>query len=388
MGYTSYTRLQAALQHKEADRIPFDFGGTGQTGINAKVYIKLREYLGLPKKDVVIGDTLQQLAIVDKDVLDLFEVDVETIYPSSPNEPGNSKDVHLDGDHYYWRDEWGIDWKMPLGYGLYFDMYQAPLSEIENIADMKDYFIPDGADPGRFKSMREDVNECVNVREKGCIIGRHYAGIFETASWMRGVENFLCDMVVNKDFAEGLLDIITDNKIDYWAEALKVCGDAPQVIAEADDLATQNSLIISKEMYRKIIKPRHKRLCESVRKLAGRDVSIFYHCCGAMKELIPDLIEAGFDIFNPVQVSAAGMDTKELKRDFGKQITFWGGGCDSQHILPRGTVQEVKDEVKRRIDDLAPDGGYVFASIHNVQSDVPPENIVAMWEAFKENRKY
>lgn len=388
MEYTSYERIGAALNHKEADKIPFDFGGTGQTGINVKAYVNLREYLGLPKKEIEIGDTLQQLAKVDQDVLDMFSVDVETVYPGLPDVKGNYEEVTLNGDYYYWGDEWGIKWKMPVGYGLYFDMYKAPLAEIETIDELKGFYIPNGSDPGRFTTMQKDVEACVLDKKRGCIIGRHYAGIFETASWMRGLENFLCDMVVNRSLAEKLLDIVTDNKIAYWAQALKVAGNNPQVLAEADDLATQNSLIVSKEMYREIIKPRHKRLCETVRKAAGRPISFFYHCCGAMKELIPDLIEAGFDIMNPIQVSAKGMDPKELKRLFGKDVTFWGGGCESQHILPNGTVQEVKDEVKRRIDELAPGGGFVFASIHNIQADVPPENIVAMWETFKDNCKY
>ena len=388
MAYTSYDRLGASLMHKEADRITFDFGGTLQTGINNKAYRALRDYLGLPERDIEIADTLQQLAKVDQDVIERLQVDVETIYPGAPDTKGHCSDITEDTRYYYWTDEWGISWKMPKGYGLYFDIMSAPLAGIDTLAGIKDYYFPYGADPGRFRSMKEDTDACVNERKKGCILGRHYAGIFETASWLRGLENFFCDMAANPGFAEGLLDIVTENKIEYWTEALKASGDAPQVISEADDVAMQNGLMISKEMYRRILKPRHKRLCETIRKRAGRHVGIFFHCCGAMKELIPDFVEAGFDIFNPIQVSAAGMDTKELKRDFGKDITFWGGGCESQHILPRGTVQEVKDEVKRRIDDLAPGGGFVFASIHNIQADVPPENMVAMWEAFQENCKY
>jgi len=166
--------------------------------------------------------------------------------------------------------------------------------------------------------------------------------------------------------------------------ALDVVGDNVLVISEADDLASQNSLLVSANMYRQFIKPRHKKLFSYIKSKAQNKVYIFYHTCGAVKELIPDLIEAGVDILNPVQVNAKGMDSKELKKLFGKDITFWGGGVDTQHILPHGTPQEVRDETKRRIEDLAPGGGFIFNPVHNVQRDVPPENYMAMWETLQE----
>ncbi len=155
------------------------------------------------------------------------------------------------------------------------------------------------------------------------------------------------------------------------------------IVSEADDLATQRGLMMSKEMYRRFIFPCHQRLFAHIRKQARSRVYIFYHSCGAVRPLIPTLIEEGVDILNPVQVSAEGMDTAALKRDFGKELTFWGGGVDTQHVLPRGTPQQVRDEVRRRIDDLAPGGGFVFSTVHNVQADVPPENYLAMWEELR-----
>jgi uroporphyrinogen decarboxylase len=156
------------------------------------------------------------------------------------------------------------------------------------------------------------------------------------------------------------------------------------IVSEADDLASQNRLLVSPELYRKLIKPRHARLFAFIKQQAKTPVKIFYHSCGAVSELLPDLIESGIDILNPVQVSAAKMDTRELKRRYGGKLTFYGGGIDTQRILPRGTPAEVRDEVRRRIDDLAPGGGFIFNTVHNIQADVPPENIVAMRETLAE----
>jgi uroporphyrinogen decarboxylase len=205
---------------------------------------------------------------------------------------------------------------------------------------------------------------------------------------MRGFENFFCDMVTNQPFAEALLEIIMEIKMCYWARALELVGPNVMMVSEADDLASQNRCLVSRELYRKLLKPRHTHLFSFIKQRARVPVKVFYHSCGAVAPLIPDLIEAGIDILNPVQVSAAGMDTAELKKQFGKELTFYGGGVDTQEVLPRGTQQQVRDEVRRRIDDLAPGGGFIFNTVHNIQADVPPGNIVAMWEALQEYGVY
>ncbi|NQT84988.1 hypothetical protein HQ563_18380, partial [bacterium] len=185
-----------------------------------------------------------------------------------------------------------------------------------------------------------------------------------------------------------LLDKVMEVKWDYWDIILDIVGENVLVISEADDLAGQNGPLISPKLYRELIKPRHTQLFSMIKKKAKSRVYIFFHSCGAVRELIPDLIESGIDILNPVQVSAAGMDTRELKREFGKDITFWGGGVDTQYVLPRGNRQEIVDEVRRRIEDLAPGGGFVFSAVHNIQGDVPPENIMIMWEALQKYGGY
>jgi uroporphyrinogen decarboxylase len=175
-------------------------------------------------------------------------------------------------------------------------------------------------------------------------------------------------------------------KMAYWENALVEGGDFVSAIVEADDMAGQNGMLISLQTYRNIVKPRHKKLFDFIK--SRTRAKIFFHSCGAVRKVIPDLIDAGIDVLNPVQVSAAGMDSAELKREFGKYITFWGGAVDSQNVLETGSVQQVKDDVRRRIEDLAPGGGFVFAPVHNIQCTVPPENVAALWETLHEYGTY
>ena len=279
-------------------------------------------------------------------------------------------------------DEWGIEWWKPRDGGFYYDMRRHPLAEVDTLEGLAKYKFPDPLDPGRYDRMAERADDLMNRKQVAYVLGRNAPGIFEIALWMRGFENFFCDMVANKKFAEALLDAIMEVKMKYWQRALELVGPNVMMVSEADDLASQDRCLVSQELYRNLIRPRHTKLFSFIKKQARAPVKIFYHSCGAIVPLIPDLIESGIDVLNPVQVSAAGMETRELKRRFGKDITFYGGGVDTQHVLPHGTPQEVRDEVKRRIDDLAPGGGFIFNTVHNIQADVPPENIVAMWKPF------
>ncbi|NJO90916.1 MAG: hypothetical protein HC831_19600 [Chloroflexia bacterium] len=261
--------------------------------------------------------------------------------------------------------------------------------DIDSIEKLKDWVWNDPEDPVRFQTMKERADFIVGVENNAYLLGRQFAGIFETALWLRGIDNFLCDLYQEPSFAEYLLDIIVDMKIKYWNKALESVEDNIMIVTEADDLGTQDSLMISPEMYRKFLKPRHAKIHEFIKKKAKRPVKIFFHCCGAIYSILPDLIESHIDILNPFQVSAKNMgDTKKFKKEFGGDLTIWGGGCDTQSILNLGTTQQVIDETKRRIDDLAPGGGFVFTPVHNIQGEVPPENIMAMWNTWDAYGKY
>ncbi len=389
MGESEWThrkRVETTLNHAEPDRVPFDLGGSILTGIHEQAYRRLRAYMGLPEREVVIEDACQRLAKVDDDVKARLDVDVYGINPGPPR--GFETPQWTEGGYHKFRDEWGIEWWRPVDGGLYYDMRAHPLADVDTVEGLARIHVPDPLDPGRFEGLAAQADALMNGRQVAYILGRNAAGILEIALWTRGAENFYCDLLANRPFAEALLDVVLENKMAYWTRALELVGENVMMVSEADDLCTQDGMLISPELYRQLLKPRHTRLFEHIRKHAATDVKIFYHCCGAVMPILPDLIESGIDVLNPVQVSAAGMDTRELKRRFGKDLTFYGGGVDTQRVLPYGTPEQVQDEVRRRIDDLAPGGGFVFNTVHNIQADVPPENIMAMWEALREYGAY
>lgn len=381
--WTSRRRVETTLSHREPDRVPYDLGGTILTGIHHQAYRRLRNHLDLPQAEIEIEDPVQQLALVHEDVKRRLKVDVYGLNPGSAI-AGAPPPPWSEAGYDKLLDEWGIEWWKPQDGGFYYDMRRHPLAHIDTIQGLANYRFPDPLDPGRYVGMAEKSNQLLNDRQVAYVLGRNAPGIFEVALWTRGFENFFTDMLTNQPFAEALLDAICEVKMNYWARALELVGKNVMIVSEADDLASQDRHLCSPALYRKLIKPRHTRLFAFIRKQAQVPVKIFYHSCGAVSDILPDLIESGIDILNPVQVSARGMDTRELKRRFGRDITFYGGGVDTQRVLPRCSPEEVRDEVRRRIDDLAPGGGFIFNTVHNIQADVPPANIMAMWTALQE----
>jgi len=275
---------------------------------------------------------------------------------------------------------------MPKKGGWYYDMREHPLAGPISEEAVDRYPWPDPLDPARFAGIGEAARRILREEGRAVIMGGMSAGILEMHAWLRGFEDAYADFGANPRLAGRLMDKVLEMKMAYWGKALEILGDAVDVVQEADDFAGQSGLLLSPRTYREIAKPRHKALFDFIH--ARTKAKIFFHSCGAVRKVIPDLIEAGVDILNPVQVSAAGMDTAELKREFGKDLTFWGGGVDTQRVLGTGTPDEVRREVRRRIEDLKPGGGFVFAAVHNIQGNVPVENIVAMWEAFREFGSY
>lgn len=380
---TSRERLWAALNHKEADRVPMDIGSTPVTGISKVAYVRLLEYMGLPEEKVEFFDIVQQLAIPGDRFLKEFGVDTRNVAP------GKSSNWELkiseEGEYKYFRDEWGIRWRMPKSGGFYYDMAEHPLADLAEADEADDRCFPDPLDPARYKGLRERAQK---VADAGCgvVMQSISAGIFELGGWLRGLVNFYTDLAGDPDMACKVLDKAMEIKMAYWEKVLDMAGDLVDVVQEADDIGGQNSMLISPEMYRRYVKPRHKQFFDLIH--SKTKAKIFIHSCGSFREVIPDLIETGVDIINPVQFNCRGMDAESLKRDFGKDLVFWGGGVDTQRILPNGSVQEVKDCVKRQLEILAPGGGYVFNTVHNIQADVPPQNLMAMKEAFEEYSKY
>ncbi|MBT3244142.1 MAG: hypothetical protein HN352_13420 [Bacteroidetes bacterium] len=375
---TSHERVITALSHNEPDRIPFDLGGTMVSGININALRKLRNFLQL-QGEPEIKDVITQMAHTGQDVIDLLRVDVKNVGPKIP--PANRlKDLGRKDGYHYLEDEWSMQWRMPLSGGMYYDLHRSPLAHVESIADVEKFPWPDALHPFRYANLKKEADEIVIGEQKAYVLGRMSSGMWEHAMWMTGYEKFMMDMYMNPGVIKAIMEKILEVKMQYWERALEAVGENVMVASCADDLGTQTGLLISLDMYKEQIWPYHKRLFEFIKKKAQSDIKIFFHNDGAIMETIPLLIEAGVDILNPFQVNCTGMDTKEFKRLWGKDLTIWGGSCDSQKVLPYGTVQEVKDETKRRIDDLAPGGGFIFAPIHVIQDGVPPENIMAWWE--------
>ncbi len=380
----SRERILCSLSHKEPDHVPLDIGGSDVTGIHRDAYKNLARYFKL-NEEVPICETFQQVALPDETLLQKLGVDVRPIFPHDADDW--KPDYKDSGQSNQFMDEWGVEWAMPKKGGLYFDMISHPLSNCKGVSDLAKYKCPDGANAGRFKGLR-DYAETISARiDAALTMMPIYGGIFESAFWLRGFKQFYVDLGTNPALVNAILDMTLQFRLKYWGKALEELGDLIDVVVEYDDLGHGTSSLISPQMYRRYLQPRHKELFQFIK--SHSHAAIFLHSCGAIYKLIPDLIEAGIDILNPIQLGAANMgDTKKLKQEFGKDITIWGGGINTQTILPLGTPQEVKEEVKKRIEDLAPGGGFVFAAVHNIQPDVPPENIVAMWEAWKEYGTY
>lgn len=386
-GMTPRERVRTSLNHMEPDRIPLDLGSTKMSGISIKAYREFIGYKGWNSLDLEprILDPVQQLALVKEEVLERIGVDIRGLIPSAPS--SHKTQYREIGDYVQFTDEWGVDWKMPKTGGYYFDMCSHPMKEEMTVVDLDSYKWPDPLDDARTAQFKQQIDETSQKGDYAFVMHGVCAGILEMALRLRGFEQLFMDFVLDPGLVCGILDRVVEIKAAFWEKALAQAGEDVLVAIEADDLGTQDSLLISPEMYRKFVKPRHKRLFSFIKQKAP-DIKVFLHSCGAVKPLIPDLIEAGVDILNPVQVSAKDMDPVDLKKEFGDALTFWGGGIDTQRVLPFGTPQEVRDEVKRRIEELAPGGGFIFNTIHNIQADVPPQNIEAMLETFKEYAVY
>ena len=384
----SRERVLTALNHKEPDRVPYDMGGTVVTGIQAKAYRRLRRYLGLPEKEVIIIDMLQQLALVDDDVMERLGVDVRNISPRSTASFKIELHETPDKQYRYFYDEYQIGWRMPIDGGMYYDMFEHPLSG-EITAEMVDrYTLPDPLDPARFAGLREAALKVLEQEKRALVVGNISAGIFELYMWTHSYKDGYADWAANPELAKKMLRKYVDLQMAYWEKMFEVLQGIPiDVVQMADDLAGQNGLLISPKSYRKILKPFHKEMFDYIH--SKTEAKIFVHSCGSIRAIIPDFIEIGVDILNPVQVSAANMDSAELKHEYGKDVCFWGGGVDTQNAFDEShTPEQVRTDVRRRLADLMPGGGFVFNTVHNIQGNVPPENIMAMWDTLQEYGKY
>jgi uroporphyrinogen decarboxylase len=380
----SRERVVLALNHQEPDRIPIDLGGSICSSIHRDAYLELRQHLGMDVEEPKMIDYVQQLPYLDEALLERFGVDFRMVQLPAATVP--DVNIFAEGDYYAFIDRWGSKLHRPKYGGLYFDWVDFPVKEATMEA-LDTYAWPQPDPPETNAQLREQAKYLYENTDYAlvgsAIIG---GGIFEQPARTVGLENFLIALIAEPAFADRMMGQITEIYIESCNNYLDQVGKYLQVFTYWDDVCGQDGWLIAPDIYRKRIKPKQRRLLEAIR--SKTDAKVYYHSCGAVFDLIPDLIELGFDILNPVQVSARGMDTKQLKKEYGKDIVFWGGGVDTQHVLPFGKPEEVADEVKRRIDDLAPGGGFVFAAVHNIQALVPPENIVMMFDTALEYGGY
>jgi uroporphyrinogen decarboxylase len=377
-------RVLLALNHQEPDRIPIDLGGTLVSSITVPAYDELVKSLGIHTETPQVLDLVLHLPYLDERLLERFHVDTRPVQ-MPPSAVKSIAITECDG-YYEFYNKWGAKLRKPIDGGLYFDYVDFPIKEPSLDAFLR-YAWPPSNPPEFYRQLGEQAAHLYNATDYavvgGVVIG---GGIFEQPARLMGMENFYIALASEPDLADRVMEKITDIYIQACNDYLDEVGKYIQVFVYWDDVCGQDGWLINPKIYQNLVKPKQKRLVEAIRERT--EAKLFYHGDGSVYELIPHLIEIGFDIINPVQVSARGMDTSRLKKEFGKDIVFWGGGVDTQYILPYGTPAQVAEETKRRIDDLAPGGGFVFGAVHNIQAFVPPQNIIAAFDTAFAYGKY
>jgi uroporphyrinogen decarboxylase len=406
-------RVLAALNHQQADRVPIDFGGHRSSGIAAIAYAKLRTALGLEPRPIRVYDPIQQLAIIDEDILDLFHVDtIElgrgfaggdeywvdwTLPDGTPCQmPRWAAPERRDGEWVLKNDHGLVVGRMPDG-AIYFEQCYWPYLEQDDLARLPEALnetiwaaihSPPGpivAGDGGERRLAEGAR-ALRARTDRAIIGLFGGNLLEIGQFLYRIDQFLMLLAGYPQRAHEFLDRLVELHLANLERFLAAVGDSIDIILFGDDLGMQNGPQMSPAMYEEFFKPRHARMWRRAKELA--DVKVMLHCCGGVRPLLQHLIDAGLDAINPVQISCAGMSPPELKRDFGPALTFWGGGCDTHRTLSTGTPDQIRQHVRDQIRIFKPGGGFVFQQVHNVLANVPPENIIAMLEAAWEEGVY
>lgn len=412
---TSRERVMAAINHKQPDYVPLDLGGTPSSGISAIAYNNLKKYLGITGGQTRIFDVVQQVAQPEMEILDRFGVDVLDIgrvYNESDEdwhavELADGSIGHYpywfhphkqsNGDYVVYDKEGTVIAKMPVG-ATFFDQTYFPYIE-DYPDDYKDLDYQMGkvlwnalvhspwdhaGDKDFYKTLREKTLKLRESTDRALMITCG-CNLFEWGTFLRRIDNFLMDTYADEENVEALVEQLMIRHLETLKNVCDSVGDLVDILRFGDDLGMDTGMFMSREKYQTLFKPYHTKLNEYVHKHSN--MKTLLHSCGSVYPIIPDLIEAGYDILNPVQTTAYQMDPETLKREFGKDITFWGGGCNTRSILNRGTPKEVYEYSRRMIDIFNQDGGFVFNQEHNIMPDVPPENIVAMYQAVADARK-
>jgi uroporphyrinogen decarboxylase len=409
---TSRERILATIEHREPDRVPVDLGATPSSGISAIAYGNLKHHLGLTEGRTRIYDVVQQLAQPEEVILDRFSIDVIDIGRAFNTDDGAWYDIRLpdgssaqypgwfhpkrqdDGSYFAFLPDGTEVAHMPSG-GTFFDQTCFPYLD-DYPPDFRDLDTAMGkilwaalvhspwdhaSDPDFWDTLRK---QALALRESSdralmIVIG---CNLFEWGTFLRRIDGFLCDLAAEPEKVEALLDALMQRHLAALDKVCRAVGDVVDICRFGDDLGTNGGPFMSPAMYRRFFKLRHAQLCAYVHRHSR--MKTFLHSCGSIHALLPDLIEAGFDVLNPVQTNCRDMEPERLKREFGHDICFWGGGCDTRQVLPSASPPEVKRHVRERLEVFAPGGGFVFNTVHNILPDVPPQNIEAMFDAVAE----
>ncbi len=380
----SRERLLTALTHNEPDRIPLDLGAGCSCKFTKYFYVKLLDYFGI-QEELVMNHIPYQLVTASDKVLDLLKCDVRSasLHPIPQAENPYAKKWE-DADSYYYTNNWGTRYRMPKHQGLYYDLIGGVLQDSEDEEEDQKFIWPV---PEKFPAA--DRQQLEDYRRAGLAttISEQFGnGFLQQGPLMWGFENWFAMLLTEPERCTLFMDKLLEKKKEYYDHIFEVYGGLVDVCSEADDFGTQRGTFVSPKLIREMILPYHKKLNDYLKAKGAGYMTL--HSCGSVEASIPDIIEAGFDCLNPVQISAANMSPEHLKKSYGKDITFWGGGINTQSTLPNGTPEQVREETKRNIDAFARDGGFVFATVHNVQDDVPIENFIAMWETFQDHCRY
>ncbi len=402
----SRERVLTAFAHREPDRVPVDLSGHRSSGIAAMAYARLRAYLGLPKKTIRVYDPIQQLAIVDEDVLARFGVDTLemgrgfalddaswadwTLPDGTPCQmPAWALPERVEGKWVFRSQRGHVLAHMPDG-AFYFEQAYYPFVDEhgpqaipEAMEESMWHAIsgppgPVGTGPEGPQRLAEGARRLRAATDRA-ILGLFGGNLLEAGQFLYRNDNFYMLLAGEPQQAHDFLDRLVEIHVAKLEWFLGAVGSYIDIICFGDDLGMQQGPQISPAMYREFFKPRHNLMWNRAKQLAP--VKVMLHCCGGVRELLPDLIDAGLDAINPVQISCARMNAQELKREFGKDIVFWGGGCDTQEMLPLASPSGIGRHVKEQVAALRGNGGFVFQQVHNILAGVPPENIVAMFEA-------
>ena len=413
---TSRERVLCTLDHKEPDRLPVDFGSTPSSTFSAIAYNNFKRYLGETAGHTRVYDTIQQVVLPERWFIDRFGIDAVDIAQDWDTDDDAWRKAVLadggeaeypkafdyrrqaDGSYLAYLPDGKPAAKMPVGATFfdqilfpYLDGYPSDYSTLGRDMDsaMWSAFAHapwnHASEEDFWPRMRERVLKMRAETDKALMLVCG-CNLFEWGTFLRRMDNFLMDLIAEPEEVERLLDALLEHHLKTLESACKYVGDVVDIIRFGDDLGMDSGPFMSAQIYRALFKPRHKQLCDYVKKHSR--MRTFLHSCGSLYKLMPDLIEAGYDILNPIQTSASQMEPERLKKEFGGDVVFWGGGVDTRYVLNHGTPQQVRDDVKRRLDILMPGGGFVFNAIHNVMPDCPPENIAAMFDALELFGKY